>query len=262
MGPGPGVPGPEPPWVRAGPYARRGGTRPARARLVGPVRALPARRGAGVRHRRGSGPGGDGAAAAFAAQAASVLSTSSSAPPAKLKSGGIGARELARIAKAAQADGAVVRITLETAYSAGLLAVDGDRVAPTEEYDTWTAQEPAERFAELLQAWWSLGLTPSQARDEDNKVLPAVAGTPPCDGCLQARHGLLAAAAMLPEGQGAKVATDLVPLVTWHRPLAHPSTQDETPFAAAIREAELLGVIARGAPPPSVPLCWPMTRKG
>ncbi|WP_405855780.1 helicase C-terminal domain-containing protein [Streptomyces sp. NBC_00090] len=187
------------------------------------------------------------AAAAFAAQAASVLSASSSAPPAKLKSGGIGARELARIAKAAQADGAVVRITLETAYSAGLLAVDGDRVAPTEEYDTWTAQEPAERFAELLQAWWSLGLTPSQARDEDDKALPAVVGTPPCDGCLQARHGLLAAAAMLPEGQGVKVATDLVPLVTWHRPLAHPSTQDETPFAAAIREAELLGVIARGA---------------
>lgn len=187
------------------------------------------------------------AAAAFAAQAASVLSASSSAPPAKLKSGGIGARELARIAKTAQADGAVVRITLETAYSAGLLAVDGDRIAPTEEYDTWTAQEPAERFAELLQAWWSLGLTPSQARDEDNKALPAVVGTPPCDGCLQARHGLLAAAAMLPEGQGVKVATDLVPLVTWHRPLAHPSTQDETPFAAAIREAELLGVIARGA---------------
>ncbi len=34
-------------------------------------------------------------------------------PPARLKSGGIGARELARLGKAAQADDAVVRITLE-----------------------------------------------------------------------------------------------------------------------------------------------------
>ncbi|MFC8894621.1 hypothetical protein [Streptomyces cinereoruber] len=190
------------------------------------------------------------------------MSAFSYTPPAKLRSGGIGARELARIAKAAQADGAVVRITLETAYSAGLLAVDVDRVVPAEQYDTWTAQEPAEQFAELLQAWRSLGLIPSQARDEDNKALPAVVGMPPCDGCLQARHGLLAAAATLPGGQGVKVATDLAPLVRWHRPFAHPTAQDETLFAAAIREAELLGVIARGALSSSAPPCWPTTRKG
>lgn len=187
------------------------------------------------------------AATAFAAHAASVLSACSAAPPARLKSGGIGARELARIGKAAQADDAVVRITLEIAYSAGMLAADGNRVAPTAAYDTWAAQEPAARFAELLHTWGNLQFTPSQARDEDNKALPAVAGAPPCGGCLQARRGLLAAAATLAEGQGVKAATDLGPLVAWHRPLAHPSFHDETPFAAAVREAELMGVIARGA---------------
>ncbi|WP_097868236.1 helicase-associated domain-containing protein [Streptomyces sp. rh34] len=187
------------------------------------------------------------AATAFAAHAASVLSACSAAPPARLKSGGIGARELARICKAARADDALVRITLEIAYSAGMLSADGNRVAPTAAYDTWAAQEPAARFAELLHTWWNLQFTPSQARDEDNKALPAVAGAPPCGGCLQARRGLLAAAATLAEGQGVKAATDLGPLVAWHRPLAHPSFHDETPFAAAVREAELMGVIARGA---------------
>ncbi|GHB24538.1 helicase C-terminal domain-containing protein [Streptomyces chryseus] len=187
------------------------------------------------------------AATAFAAHAASVLSACSSAPPARLKSGGIGARVLARIGKAAQADDAVLRIAVETAYSAGLLAVDGDRVAPTEEYDTWAVRAPAEQFAVLLQAWRDLQFTPSQARDTDGKSLPAVAGALACDGCLQARHGLLTAAAMLPEGQGLKVATDLGALVAWHRPLAHPAPQDETPFAAAVHEAELLGVVARGS---------------
>ncbi|MEU3432094.1 helicase-associated domain-containing protein [Streptomyces sp. NPDC006863] len=187
------------------------------------------------------------AATAFAIHAASVLSACSAAPPVRLKSGGIGARELGRIGKAAQADDAAVRITLEVAYSVGLLGADGDRIAPTAVYDTWAAQEPVAQFADLLHAWWNLQLTPSQSRDEDNKSLAAVAGAPRCGACLQARRGLLAAAAALPEGQGVRVGTDLGPLVAWHRPLAHPSFHDETPFAAAVREAELTGVIARGA---------------
>ncbi|MFR9726344.1 helicase-associated domain-containing protein [Streptomyces sp. MS19] len=187
------------------------------------------------------------AATAFAIHAASVLSACSAAPPVRLKSGGIGARELGRIGKAAQADDAVVRITLEVAYSIGLLCTDGDRIVPTAVYDTWAAQEPAAQFADLLHAWWNLQLTPSQSRDEDNKALAAVAGAPRCGACLQARRGLLAAAAALPESQGVRVGTDLGPLVAWQRPLAHPSFHDETPFAAAVREAELTGVIARGA---------------
>ncbi|WP_433919077.1 helicase-associated domain-containing protein [Streptomyces canus] len=187
------------------------------------------------------------AAAAFAARATSVLSVCSAAAPARLKSGGIGARELARISKAAQADDAVVRLTLETAYAAGLLGRDGDRVAPTGAYDAWAEQELPEQFAVLLQAWRNLPLTPTKVRDEDNKALPALAGAPPCNGCVQARHGLLAAAAQLPAGQGVRVASELGPLIAWHRPLADALPQDGTPFATVIREAELFGVLARGA---------------
>ncbi|MFJ6798867.1 helicase-associated domain-containing protein [Streptomyces sp. NPDC091268] len=186
------------------------------------------------------------AAAAFATQAASVLSACSTTAPARLKSGGIGARELARIGKAAQADDAVVRLTLETAYAAGLLARDGDRVAPTGAYDAWAEQEPPEQFAVLLQAWRDLPLTPTQARDEDNKALAALVGAPPCNGCVQGRHGLLASAAGLPAGQGVRVAADLGPLIAWSRPLAD-SSPDGPPFATVIREAELMGVLARGA---------------
>ncbi|MEV6689412.1 helicase C-terminal domain-containing protein [Streptomyces sp. NPDC051130] len=186
------------------------------------------------------------AAAAFATHAASVLSACSAAAPARLKSGGIGARELARIGKVAQADDAVVRLTLESAYAAGLLARDGDRVAPTDSYDAWAEQEPPEQFAVLLQAWRNLPLTPTQARDEDNKALPALVGAPPCNGCVQARHGLLAAAARLPAGHGVRVASDLGPLIAWYRPFAD-SSPDGPPFATVIREAELLGVLARGA---------------
>lgn len=187
------------------------------------------------------------AATAFAAHAASVLATCSAAPPVLLKSGGVGARELSRISKAAQCDDIVVRLVLETAYDAGLLARDGDQVAATDGYDTWAEREPAEQLAALLHAWRTLPLTPTQARGEDGKALPALAGTPPCGGCAQAREGLLAAAAQLPADRGVHSPAELGPLIAWHRPLAEQLPQDTMPFATAIREAELLGVVARGA---------------
>ncbi|MEN3582876.1 helicase-associated domain-containing protein [Streptomyces sp. ZYX-F-203] len=187
------------------------------------------------------------AATAFASQAALVLSSCSTTPPTTLKSGGIGARELARLGKATQAEAAVVRLVLETAHRAGLLNRSDDHVAPTPAYDAWAEQEPAERFAVLLRSWRDLPLTPTQARDEDDKPVPALAGAPPCGGCAQARDGLLATAARLPADHGAKSLSDLGHAVGWHRPFAHMSASDGTPFATVAREAELLGVVARGA---------------
>ncbi|WP_310794270.1 helicase C-terminal domain-containing protein [Streptomyces sp. 1114.5] len=190
------------------------------------------------------------ASMAFAAHAVSVLGVCAAAPLARLKAGGVGARELSRIGKAAQCDEILVRLVLETASAAGLLARDGDRVAATAVYDTWAEQEPADQLAVLLQAWWVLPLTPGGSRDEDGKALPVLAGAPPCGGCLQARHGLLAAASQLPAGEGAANSADLGALLVWLRPLADELAQDVTPFATLIREAELLGVLALGAVSP------------
>jgi hypothetical protein len=184
---------------------------------------------------------------AFASHTASVLSVCAAEPPARLKSGGVGARELARVGKAARCDETAVRLVLETAYAAGLLARDADLVPLTEAYDAWSELEPGERIPLLLQAWWTMALTPAQVRDDEGRSLPALAGTPPCDGCRQARQGLLTAAAGLPAGQGVQSTADFGPLVAWHRPLADQLPQDATPFATLIREAELLGVLARGA---------------
>lgn len=164
-----------------------------------------------------------------------------------LKSGGIGARELARIGKAVQCEEPVVRLVLDSAYEAGLLAYEQDALRATAAYDDWAQEEPGDRFAALLQAWWLLGRTPSAARDDEGKVLPAAARTPPCSGCLAARHGLLTAAAGLPASCGARNPADLGSLVAWHRPFADELPQDTSPFASVIREAELLGVLARGA---------------
>ncbi|MFJ2818254.1 helicase-associated domain-containing protein [Streptomyces sp. NPDC087294] len=187
------------------------------------------------------------ATTAFVGGAVSVLGVCSAAPPWRLKSGGIGARELGRIGKAARVDDAVVRLVLESAYGAGLVGKDGDRVAPGAGYDDWTEREPAEQFAELVRAWWDAALTPTRARDEDGKALPALADAPGCEGCVQARHGVVAAAAGMPAGYGVRDRAELGQLVFWQRPFADSADPDRAPHAEVVREAELLGVLGRGA---------------
>lgn len=156
------------------------------------------------------------AATAFAAHAATVLSVGASAPPTRLKSGGIGARELPRLDRAAQADDAVVRLTLETAYAAGLLARDGDRVPPTEAYDAWAEQEPAERLVVLLRAWRDLPLIPTPARDGDNKALPALAGG------LTAAAACKLATGFSPRQRGSRQGRACRPLRSWGRSWPRP----------------------------------------
>ncbi|MFD8707449.1 hypothetical protein ACFV1W_33515 [Kitasatospora sp. NPDC059648] len=137
------------------------------------------------------------AAMAFDAHATSVLGVCAAAAPTRLKSGGIGARELSRIGRAAQCEETPVRLVLEAASAAGLLARDGDRIAATAAYDTWAAQEPGDRVAVLLRAWWELPLTPGAGRDEAGKALPARSpglrraevASRPGTGCSRPRHG-------------------------------------------------------------------------
>jgi hypothetical protein len=184
---------------------------------------------------------------AFASDATSVLSACAAEPPAVLKTGGVGTRELARVGGAARCGETMVRLVLETAYGAGLLARDGDLVPPTGAYDAWAELEPGERVPALLRAWWALTLTPTQGRDTERKVLPALAGGPPRSGSVRARWALLTAAAGLPAGQGMENAAELGAQVAWHRPSAARVPGEATPFATVVREAELLGVLARGA---------------
>ncbi|MFD8087050.1 helicase-associated domain-containing protein [Kitasatospora sp. NPDC059722] len=187
------------------------------------------------------------AAGVFGGHAAAVLAECAARPPAVLKSGGVGARELARVGRALRCDEAPLRLVLETARGAGLVTTDGDRVLVTEAYNSWAELEPADQVAELVHAWWRLPYSPSLSRDEDGKVLPALGRAHVYGGCVQARHGLLAALGGLPAGQGVGDAAALAPLVSWHRPFAEQLPEDATPFATLVREATLLGVLARGA---------------
>ncbi|UCM90895.1 helicase-associated domain-containing protein [Streptomyces marincola] len=187
------------------------------------------------------------AAQLFASQAAAVFAACAAGPPARLRGGGVGSREVLRIARAAQCGEPEVRLALESGRAAGLLARDGERFAVTAAWDAWAEQDPGHRLAVLLRAWWSLPDTPTSDRDAEGRVRPALGEGLPRNDRLAARRALLGAAARLPEGRGARHDEALAALVSWHRPMARRLDQDAPPFAGLLREAALLGVLACGA---------------
>lgn len=216
------------------------------------------------------------AAVTFLAQAATVLLACVRQPPSLLKDGGIGTRELTRITKASGCTPATVRLILECAHSAGLLAHDGQqRILATTAYDAWTAREPAGQYAQLALAWRTMRFTPTRTtpiatrygadRDAPDGPTPALASQVECDGCLATRTALLDSAATLSLRQALGTTGDLLgafaDLVAWHRPRARfcactekfsysgerERDHEKAALAPLVREAELLGVLARGA---------------
>jgi hypothetical protein len=96
-----------------------------------------------------------------------------------LKSGGLGVRDLRRLAKVAGVDEAGAAVLVETAAAAGLIGEtepegSGEpRFLPTPGYDHWRNLPIAGRWAQLVQGWLNMTRQPGLAgrRDERDRLL-------------------------------------------------------------------------------------------
>lgn len=166
-----------------------------------------------------------------------------------LKAGGVGTRELRRLAKRTGAAEAEVRLGLAVGHQAGLLAFTEAGLAPTEEYDDWLRHEPAQRLATLLTAWWALPYVPTA--DTDGAWTPA----PRWRGARELRAAVLRAAAGLagpePTGREDRVAgvepSALADLVLWSQPYAFDGPDPLQRAAACWGEAGSLGAAGANA---------------
>ena len=148
------------------------------------------------------------AAAALLDGVTSLLDKATEQPITTLKKGGIGSRELSRLARELSAEPDAVALWLDLAGESGLLGEVDQGLAPTTDYPRWRDDRPARRWARLAVAWHSR----------------------PAGGPL--RRALVTAAA-------GGVSVDAVAAeIDWFCP-----SRDED-VAVPLGEAELLGVIA------------------
>ncbi|ADG77451.1 hypothetical protein TPAU25S_02297 [Tsukamurella paurometabola] len=198
----------------------------------------------------------DGAGAVAALEllrhADEVIAVLGQAPAARVKAGGIGIREVRRVAKAADLPEERAALLLELLAAAGLIAegelVDSDDsvFAPTVSADEWLRAEPAPRWAVLARTWLELRRQPALigTRGEEGIVGPlhraARSSVAPQD-----RRAVLEALAGAPDGTAPPL-----PSVHAAARYVHPSWYRRLTLeaiAGIFDQAQAVGLVAGGA---------------
>jgi hypothetical protein len=181
------------------------------------------------------------AAQAAAREAVRALSTlldeAGRTPIAALKKGGVGVRERSRLAKRLSVPEAELPLWIDVAYAADLLGeVDGG-YAPTGAYPEWRDAHPGKQWATVAVAWHGIEHAPLMREIDGDKELPAPLPLLSMAGAM--RRAMLLAAR---DGRSVRAAGAEI---DWFSPLHgyEPTARDEK-IAAAVREADLLGVTA------------------
>jgi hypothetical protein len=183
-------------------------------------------------------------------QFSAVVEASGRTPLAILKTGGIGVREIRRLAKTTGVGEALVRLWLEIAFSADMVDVDADELVPTPTFDDWLALSPARRAAALIDAWVDLTSMPLlEFRPDGVPARPALTPDEYASVASHLRLDVLRAVAGLPDGVSVADGSDaLAAMVAWARPIASGSLDDPSYAVDAIwAESVALGLIGRGA---------------
>jgi hypothetical protein len=193
-----------------------------------------------------------------------LLEALATEPAPVLRAGGLGVRDLKRLARSAGVDEPGAALLLETAHAAGLLgesdvagsgrSVTVSRAAgqideiflPTGAYDLWRALSIAHRWAALARAWLMMTRQPGLVgqRDERDRPINALAPDAERAGAPQARREALLVLADLKPGTAPQV-DEVLGLLAWQSPRR--ARGREAAHRDALTGAALLGVTALGA---------------
>lgn len=187
-----------------------------------------------------------------------LLEILGAAPVPELRSGGLGVRDVKRLAKATGIDEpARLGLILEVAAAAGLIGSgmpdpeppsgDGPYWAPTVAADRFTAMSPAERWHLLAGTWLELPGRPALigSRGPDAKPYGALSDSLYSTAAPLDRRLLLGMLAGLPAGAGVG-ADEASAALTWMRPRWARRLQPG-PVADLLAESHALGLVGRGA---------------
>ncbi|MGW0197245.1 helicase-associated domain-containing protein [Nonomuraea sp. NPDC003201] len=194
----------------------------------------------------------DGLAAALAAvdQVEALIELTGTQPIAELKAGGVGARELKRVAKALDVPEQAVVLWLDLAFGTDLIASEaGERLAGTTLADEWLGLDPASRWQALVESWLAM---PQAATFRvtgccEEHMTPQAPPYQFESGAGEIRRAALRVLQTLPPGRGSS-PEGMLPAVGWRTRAIKEFAPAAAEFvAAALREGELLGMVQEGA---------------
>lgn len=186
-----------------------------------------------------------------------LLDTLSAAPVPELRSGGLGVRDLKRLAKNTGIEDRRLGLILELSVAAGLIAAGIPESEPPGDAGAyWTPTVPSDRFVEsstadkwhlLATTWLELPGRPGLigARGPDGKPYAALSDSLFSTAAPLDRQLLLAVLADLPPGAGVD-AKEASQAMIWRRPRWAVRLQPG-PVGDLLAEAHALGVMGRGA---------------
>ncbi|MDQ3455909.1 MAG: helicase C-terminal domain-containing protein [Actinomycetota bacterium] len=180
----------------------------------------------------------------------SVLELVGVETPAVLRSGGLGIRELRRLAKALDLTTEDLALSLELSYAAGLLDHTSHVNAtwqPTRTFDKWLVTSPEQRWAVLAAAWLSMSTWPAFVgeRDDRDKPINALSYETSRMWAAPVRRRVLAV--LTDQAPGTAVAArEVVEQLGWRTPRRAALGRIEV-VEAVLAEAESLGLLGRGA---------------
>jgi hypothetical protein len=169
-------------------------------------------------------------------------------PPAVLRAGGLGVRDLRRAAQVLEVSEAETALVVELAGVGGLVRDDGEEqpgYVPTTAADEWATLDLPHRWARLV-GWWAA--TPRAAwlvgaRDERNVVRAALGAEVARPWAPRLRRSVLSVLAEMEPG-AAPTEADVLAVLAWRTPRALPPADA---VAAVLREAGWLGLLGAGA---------------
>ncbi len=186
-------------------------------------------------------------------RAENLLAEWSGEPPAVLRSGCLGVRDVRRTARQLDVDESTVVLLAEVAVGAGLVTsadeASGGRLwLPTVAADTWLSARPEQRWATLASAWLDLPRLPSLAgtRDERDRPLAPLSDELRRPSAPPQRRRVLDALAERPAGNAIPGNAEFAAVLAWRAPRQGGRLRDQL-VGWTIEEATTLGLVALGA---------------
>jgi hypothetical protein len=167
-------------------------------------------------------------------------------PADALRAGGLGVRDLKIVSTHLGVDESCTAFVAELAYLASLISFDADdRILPSNKFDIWLMQTPADRWQMLASQWLITSRVSGLVGRAEAKNVAALG--PELDRVNAARVRALTLE-LLRENQG--IAPDwnsFKEVLSWRAPVRRNSSLQEELAEWTLREAEWLGITGQGA---------------